>query len=196
MSRKKFFQKGKKTNAMKKSFLLIVIVVCFVDCSNQSNTEPENKDTAVAASTPTESKAEKNKQTALNSIQGVSDHDINKASQDMDPNFVDYADGSAPPIKGLDSAKTFLLSFLNAFPDMKSQNVKAFSNEDGSEIVVTAEWTGTLKNDFMGIKATNKSFKVNEADIFTFNDNGKITSHSNIQPFATILNQVGAKMPK
>ena len=67
---------------------------------------------------------------------------------------------------------------------------------DGDKVIVYGEWSGTFKNDYMGMKATNKSFKINDVDIFTFNDDGKITSHRSIMPYSVSMQQVGARMPK
>ena len=67
---------------------------------------------------------------------------------------------------------------------------------DGDKVMVYGDWSGTFKNDFMGMKATGKSFKVKDVDIFTLNDEGKITSHRNVLPWSAIMEQVGAKMPK
>jgi hypothetical protein len=60
-------------------------------------------------------------------------------------------------------------------------------------VVVLAEYSGTFKKDFGKMKATNKSFKFPDADVFTLNDDGKISSHRYIQPDATLFGQVTAK---
>ena len=54
--------------------------------------------------------------------------------------------------------------------------------------------SGTFKAELMGMKPTGKSFKVKDVDIYTFNDDGKITEHRSVQSMATMLSQVGAKM--
>jgi hypothetical protein len=45
------------------------------------------------------------------------------------------------------------------------------------------------------MKATGKVFKSPDVDIFTFNKDGKITSHSNIQSYILALYQLGVPMP-
>jgi hypothetical protein len=60
-------------------------------------------------------------------------------------------------------------------------------------VVVLAEYSGTFKKDFGKMKATKKSFKFPDADVFTLNDDGKISSHRYIQPDATLFGQVTAK---
>jgi hypothetical protein len=46
----------------------------------------------------------------------------------------------------------------------------------------------------MGMKPTNKSYKVKDVDLFTFNNEGKITEHHSVQSMQTMMTQVGAKM--
>ena len=48
----------------------------------------------------------------------------------------------------------------------------------------------------MGMKATGKSFKYWDGDLFTFNSDGKITEHRGIQSSMVPMMQVGAKMGK
>jgi predicted ester cyclase len=110
---------------------------------------------------------------------------------------MDLGDGSMPPTKGIDSMKAGIKSFVAAFPDLKGEDLEALSNADGSKVIILGKWSGTFKNDFMGMKATGKSYaKINDADIFTFDETGKITSHANVQSNMTYMNAVGAMMPK
>jgi predicted ester cyclase len=102
--------------------------------------------------------------------------------------------GSMPPVKGIDSAKAFVKMFMASFPDYKVENLMAIA--DGDHVAVIGDWSGTFKKDLMGIKATNKHFKAKDADIFTFNSDGKITEHRSIQSLDHILKQLGTSMPK
>jgi predicted ester cyclase len=101
---------------------------------------------------------------------------------------------AASPTKGVDSAKKSFETFLAAFPDMKGENFTTIA--EGNHVAVIGDWSGTFKGELMGMKPTGKSFKVKDVDIFTFNDEGKITEHRSIQSFATMFAQVGATMPK
>jgi len=67
---------------------------------------------------------------------------------------------------------------------------------DSNHVAIAGDWSGTFKKDLMGMKATNKQFKVKDVDIYTFNSDGKITEHRSIQSLNTILGQLGASMPK
>jgi hypothetical protein len=68
--------------------------------------------------------------------------------RDVDTNFIDYFDGSEPPAKGKDSVMAFLESFMNAFSDIKGDNLKTYSNNDGSEVVVTGDGPALSKMIF------------------------------------------------
>ena len=183
---------------MKKSFFLIPVLALFAACNNSGSSSENKKDTTSNMSTmPSgENKAERNRQTALAGVKAVSAHDANAMMKDVTTDAIDYGDGTGKPVKSVDSVKVYLNAWLYAFPDVKGENLEAFSNSDGSKVVVIGEWSGTFKNDLMGMKATGKSFKYWDGDLFTFNDEGKMTTHRSIQTWMTTMNQVGAKMPK
>jgi len=181
---------------MKKLFFLLIIPACVIACNNSGSSSGEKTDSSSMKSNISMDKHEQNAKTALEDVQAFSAHDIDGALAHSTTDAIDYGDGSMPPVKNMDSIKTFLKAFVAAFPDVKGENLTAYANADGSQVVVVGEWRGTFKNDFMGMKATGKSYKVWDGDIFTFNDEGKITSHRAIQSNMTIWAQVGAKMSK
>lgn len=184
---------------MKKvTFFLLATALLFVACNNDKKDESSDKKETMSSDNKEAmtSAAEKNRQTALTAVQLVNAQDLDAAFKNVAPDAVDYNDGSIPPVKNIDSIKAGIKAWMAAFPDVKEENLEAFSNADGSKVIITGEFTGTFKNDFMGIKATGKSFKYMEGAIFTFNNDGKITSHRFIQSNMTAMNQVGAKMSK
>ncbi len=85
-------------------------------------------------------------------------------------------------------------SWLDAFPDYKGENLMAIA--DGDKVAVYGDWSGTFKKDFMGMKATGKSFKAKDVDIFTFNDEGNITEHRAVQSMGSIFQQLGVPNEK
>jgi uncharacterized lipoprotein NlpE involved in copper resistance len=180
---------------MKKSiFYWMATSLIIVACNNDK--KAESSDNKEAMPSATDSKAEKNRQTAMASMTAFTMHDADAALKDATPDCMEIGDGSMPPIKGLDSVRAGMKAFMNAFPDVKGENLEAFSNADGSKVVVTGSWSATFKNDFMGMKATGKSYHgIRDADIFTFNEEGKVTSHTYTQSGITFMNAVGAKMP-
>jgi predicted ester cyclase len=185
---------------MKKIFLIISALGLLTACNNSGTSADTKKDTSsmsnMSSMSSAESKADRNRQTALASTQAINAHDANGALKDATPDAVDYGDGSMKPVKNIDTVKTMISAWLKAFPDAKGENLESFTNADGSKVIVVGEWSGTFKNDLMGIKATGKSYKYWDGDIFTFNDEGKIIAHRSLQSNMTMMNQVGAKMPK
>ena len=178
---------------MKRTLFIVTAftVFSFASCNNAttSNETPKTDSTA----TKMESKTEKNKKTIMACMDGISAHDANKVMKESAPDMVDYGDGNMPPVKG-DSAKQMLSAYLSAFPDLKAENTMYFA--DGNSVIVVADWSMTFKNDMMGMKATGKSTKYKDVDIFTFDDNGKITSHRSIYPIGALMMQMGCDMSK
>lgn len=187
---------------MKKAFLLLVVTTAFMVACNDAGKTPAtgekmNADTTAGANTAgnrSEDKEARNKKVIMASMDAMSAHNANDVLKDATPDCVDYGDGSMPPIKGKDSITKVIQQLMSAFPDVKGNNLKYVA--DGDWVMAWGDWTGTFKNDFMGMKATNKSFKYPDVDIFKMNDDGKITEHHNIQSSNLIMMQVGAKPPK
>ncbi len=170
---------------MKKLFLLLLTSTLFVSaCNSDKKKEEKTEDKKGTAMTSGESNEEKNKQVAMASMEAFDKNDMVKVFADADPSFMDYADGSTPPMP-LDSVKMFFSMLKDAIPDYKGSDLEFLA--DGDKVLVVGEWSGTLKKDLMGIKPTGKPFKFRDVDIFTFNENNKITSHRSIANFAKIL---------
>ena len=167
---------------MKSLFTVITVLSC-IALSCNSNTPATSKTDADTSATSTASSKtdmlEKNKAAALASVQGVISHNASEVFKDAASDIVDYADGSMPPVKGLDSCKVFFQTFLTAFPDIKAENLMAIA--EGNHVAIFGDWSATFKGEMMGMKPTGKSFKVKDVDLFTFNDEGKITEHHNVQ---------------
>jgi predicted ester cyclase len=153
-----------------------------------------NSKTTVTASAGVDSTLIKNKATALASEWAMIKKDVDGAYKDCTPDFVDYGNGEGKPMKNLDSLKASFKDFIAAFPDLKAEDVKAYA--DSNTVVVTGIWSGTFTKEFMKIAPTHKMYKAPDADIFTFNKDGKITSHKSIQSEATYFAQLGITPPK
>lgn len=182
---------------MKKVILFLVAGLFIVMTACNNDKKEESSDKKETMSSAPESKAEKNRQTALASVMAINSHDADAVLKDAAPGVADIGDGSMPAVKGVDSVKASMNAFLTAFPDVKGENLEALSNADGSKVVVLGTWSGTFKNDFMGMKATGKSYSgIKDADIFAFDENGKVASHGYVQNSITYMNAVGATMSK
>jgi predicted ester cyclase len=174
-------------NIMKKTILGAAVVVLFLSaCNQKTETTVKTVDSAAML-------LERNKQVALNSDIAFNKHDVEASIKDYSADFVEYGSGTGKPMKNLDSIKTGAKDFLTAFPDFKGEDLQAFAS--GDTVVITGTWSGTFKSEFMKIKPTGKVFKAPDADIFTFNKEGKITSHKNIQSNATFFYQLDIPMP-
>ncbi|HKG67346.1 MAG TPA: ester cyclase [Segetibacter sp.] len=181
---------------MKQIFMAITIATLLFSACNSNKTDDTTNGTD-SASNGMNSKPdmkERNKETAMASEKAANDHNTDEVLKNVTADFVDYGDGSMPPIKGSDSAKAFIKMFMASFPDYKGENLMALA--DGDHVAVIGDWSGTFKKDLMGMKATNKQFKVKDVDIFTFNSDGKITEHRSIQSMDNIFRQLGTSMPK
>lgn len=166
-------------------------VVLLSACNSGTKNESTGSDTtkATSAINSEESKEERNKQTAMESIKAVMNNNADEALKNATPDAVDYYDGSGPPTKGLDSIKAGMKMWLNNMQDYKGDNLEAVA--DGNKVMVYGDWSGTFKGDFMGMKTAGKKFKIKDVDIFTFNDEGKITEHRSVQSMAGMMASMG-----
>src|SRR5688572_8488944 len=181
---------------MKMLFVIVSSFLFFISCAdnggNNTADAPDGKDSSKAEKV--ESKEDRNKKIIKEAMAALNDHNIEKVASMMSADAVDYGDGSGRSVKGVDSIKANMTAMMTSFPDFKGSDLKFFA--DGNHVVVIGEFSGTFKKDMGKYKATGKEFKFPDADIFTLNDEGKITSHRYIQPDATLFNQVGIKQPK
>ena len=179
---------------MKKIFVIMAASLFMLSaCDNDKKDEKEGKE---KMENGTETQEEKNKATALASVNALiaADYDAVVKEGPADGNVVDYNDGSMPPTKGIDSIKASLKMWRGSMSEYKADNLWAMA--DGDYVAVFGEWSGTFNTDFMGMKVTGKSFKVKDVDIFKFNSEGKIIEHRNIQSSAAMMSQLGVEMPK
>ncbi len=178
---------------MKRLLIISSIVLFFIACNtetgNNTTDAPEKADSSKAEKV--ESKEDRNKKIIKDAMSALNDHDFDKLTSLMTEDAVDYGDGSGHVMKSRDSIYAGMKTYFNAFPDFKASDAQYFA--DGDKVVVIAEYSGTFKNDLGKLKATGKTFKFSDADIFTLNDEGKITSHRFIQPESTMMQQVAAK---
>ena len=171
---------------MKKIFLTIAATTIILAACNNNQSESSIK---ADNTTAVESKQERNKKIVMESFEMFMKGDYNNMFKDAAPGFVDYTDGSMPPITNLDSLKNFLMMMTTAIEGYKGENLQYYT--DGDYVLVHGDWVGTFKNDLMGIKATGKPVKFKDVDIFKLNDEGKITEHSSVQNIGAVLVTAG-----
>ncbi|MBI5372444.1 MAG: ester cyclase [Sphingobacteriales bacterium] len=171
---------------MKKVFFAMAAAAFLLAaCNNEKKNEEGEKEKTNA---PAESMAEKNKQTALASVNALLAGDVAATLKDGAADVTDYGDGSMPPVKGMDSLKLSLQRWRDAVAVYKADNQWAIA--EGDYVAVFADWTITFKTDFMGMKTAGKTVKLKDADIFKFNSEGKITEHRNVQSSAEMMKQI------
>ena len=179
---------------MKKFFLLASLTAAlYMTACNDGATTTATGDTKDSTIVTQEDKEERNKRAAQASLDAFLAGNVDGALKDATPDAIDYFDGSMPPVKGADSIKASLKSWVAAF-EAKGSGIELVA--DGNTVIVYGDWTYTWKNDFMGQKATGKSTTYKDVDIFTFNDEGKVIAHRSIYPSAAAMTAMGVKMPK
>lgn len=178
---------------MKKLLFLAITASVFMSCNDSTSASSTDNADSTRILTQ-EEKEERNKETALASVRSFTgETKIDSVFKDADKDVIDYGSGEMPPSKGVDSAKAGLQMWLNAVPDYKGSDFTAVA--DGDYVMVYGTWTGTWKNNLMGMDATRKSFKVKDVDIFKFNEEGKIIEHRGVQSMQEVARQIGLKMP-
>ena len=179
---------------MKQLLVFIAFTAFIISCNNNSSPMTTTMDSVAAARMAKDSVLDKNKATALASLQAFCSGKMDEAFKDVTTDAVEYGDGSMAPVKGLDSIKSMGKVYMAAFPDYKGENFLVIG--DGNQVAIFGDYSGTFKNPLMGMKPTGKTFKLKDVDLFTFNDAGKITEHRSVQSNKTMMEMIGAKMKK
>jgi len=99
--------------------------------------------------------------------------------------------GGPPPTKA--GMKQMVQMFRSAFPDMTASIAGMIS--EGDTVAIRVVSRGTHKGEMMGIKATGKSFEINEQHWATVR-NGKIVEHWGVEDNFGMMVQLGiVQMP-
>jgi len=138
-------------------------------------------------------KMEKNKATVLAGEYAINKKDIDGIVKDCASTFIEYGDGTNKPVTNLDSVKKGFKEMMTVFPDFKVDSMKAIAS--GDTVLVSGIWTGTFKAPLGNMKPNGKAFKLKDVDMFIFNKDGKIISHSSVQSWYTILVQLHIFIP-
>ncbi len=173
---------------MKKTGIVIIaVLLCFMwACGGKSDSGAQGSDGATMAQ-------QRNKRTAWRFEANLMAGKVDSMYADCAPNFAEYGTGNSDTTKNIDSVKADIKDFMTIFPDIKGSNLVTLAH--GDSVVVLATWRGTFKNAAGGVQPTGRSFKVDDADIFTFDQKGQITSHKSLQSVNTFFYQVGIPIP-
>lgn len=102
----------------------------------------------------------------------------------------DYTEHTARPglPPGREGIRAFFTAFRAAFPDAKFVILQEMT--EGDKHVAYVQASGTMKGDFMGMPATNKSATWTEMHMVRVRD-GKITDHWGVVDQLGMLQQLG-----
>jgi ketosteroid isomerase-like protein len=169
-------------------FYLLSATILMVACNNDKKTDDSGEKKEAAMSTA-ENKQERNKKIVMASMESFMKGDLDGTFKDAAANFVDYADGSMPPMTNIDSLKGFMKMLMASVEGYKGENLQFYA--DGDYVLVHGDWGGVFKNNLMEIKATGKPVMFKDVDIFKLNEEGKITEHSSVQNLGAVLMAAG-----
>ena len=114
--------------------------------------------------------------------------DIGRFADHVADDFVEHevTPGLEPSKEGV---KNFFRMQLAAFPDLKLTAEDVFAT--GNKAVARVRYTGTMKGDILGMRATNKRANVELIDIFLFGDDGLVHEHWGVIDMAAMMQQLG-----
>ena len=130
--------------------------------------------------------AAQNKASALKAYDYLNTKNFDGFAALLADNFTEHA--APQPVTGRAPAVESLKQYIDAFPDFKITVDKIVA--EGNTVMVLITSTGTMKNDFMGMPASGKSFKVTDVDIIEFDGAGKATAHWAVQDPMVMMSQI------
>jgi predicted ester cyclase len=192
--------------------MFIAVIVCVFTATNtsaQSNNssfttynlntnsskakEERKKQTNSVTQNSDELKEERNKEIILNSYKAYEANNLDASFKEWDKDVKIYRISNPDSPIGLDSfvanEKKSYAEIKAAFPDIKQHLLAVVS--DGDYVITWVQYTGTSKANFKEYKTTGKSFKYDDAEIFKFNQSGKVTEYHHVHSSREIGLQVG-----
>lgn len=169
---------------MKKMIVLLAVPALLAACNN-GPAKTETGDGKSARMQNAGNRQEQNKKTIMACMEAFGKGDLATMFKDAAADYVDYSDGTMPPVKSVDSTRAFVQQLLQCIEGYKPSGEMYAA--DGDYVYYYATWSGLFKKDFMGIRATGKMISCPDCDIFKFNEAGKITEHRSVQNMAAVL---------
>ena len=105
--------------------------------------------------------------------QVINTADETKAEQLIAPDAPFITPASPTPLYGGKGYLSLVYWLRRSFPDVQWHALDMVAQDN--KVAVLWECTGTHKGDFMGIPATQKSFKTTFMNFYYFNEKGQIT---------------------
>jgi len=135
--------------------------------------------------------AARNKASVLKAYELVNARKFDEFAQLVTEDHVDHA--AMPEARGREALKKNIMDFVSAFPDFKIESRQMLA--EGDWVMGWVNISGTFQNDFMGMKANGKSFKISDVDILKFNADGLALEHWVVQDYCAMFSQLGVAPP-
>jgi len=166
--------------------LPLLTLLVFAACQQTPASDPATEVAKKAAET-----AARNKASLLKAYELINARNYDAFVQLVTEDHVDHA--AVPELKGRDALKKNMMDFVAAFPDFKIESRQMVA--EGDWVMGWVNISGTFKNDFMGMKANGKSFKISDVDILKFNADGLAPEHWAVQDYCAMFSQLGVAPP-
>lgn len=134
---------------------------------------------------------EENKAIANKIMNAINTGNFSLVSELIAPGAIDHQIPPGMP-QNRESAMQFIQSFKTAFPDLRY--TVELTIAEGDKVFQYATASGTMKGDFMGMKASGKKATWSESHISRLS-NGKVVEHWAVVDQVGMLQQLGL-MPK
>lgn len=119
-------------------------------------------------------------------------HNPNAVDKYCTADFVDHNPDPGMTGKGTAELKKAFTGWFASFPDMHVTVDQMVA--EGDMVTAVCTFTGTMKGDMMGAKATDKPFKVTAVDVMHIKD-GKATDRWGVFDAMGMVMQTGMQMP-
>ncbi len=122
-------------------------------------------------------------------VRKASNEVFNKHNLEAVPKFwkEDYIQHNPLVKQGSKGFVEFFEGFINAFPNLGYEEFQIIAEEN--KVVVYGRFYGTMKNDWIGIKAKGQKMNFNAIDIYRIEDN-KLAEHWDVMDLHTMFKQL------
>jgi len=127
--------------------------------------------------------------------EGWNDHDPDAVVEQFAPGGT-YVDSSLAEPLERDEIADFVTDTVMGFPDVRFEERRVFTAQEGDELVLVAEWTmrGTHAGPFEGLPPTGNELELDGVDVVTVSDDG-ITSITGYLDQNEVADQLGLTFP-
>lgn len=167
-------------------FLSLLTLLVFAACQQTPAPDPTTEAVKKAAET-----AARNKASLLRAYELINTRKFDEFVQLVTEDHIDHA--AMPEAKGREALKKNMMDFIAAFPDFKIESRQILA--EGDWVMGWVNLSGTFQNDFMGMKANGKSFKISDVDILKFNADGLAPEHWAVQDYCAMFSQLEVAPP-